>query len=318
MSIHDSVLSDRACLMCGNVHLNHRVPASERMYGTGEPFDYLQCAACGVLHLLDIPEEMGRYYPAHSYYSVHTRSRSLRTSMQALRDLLQERSPLLSRWIRRYLPNVALSAMTASAPSKTALILDVGCGDGALLRAMARLGYENLTGVDPLLETPSDTGCVRLVKGGLDVVKGRFDLISFHHSLEHIRDQVGVLRQAGERLTPSGTILLRIPTCESLAFSAYRANWVQLDAPRHLFLHSHRSIAHVAAQAGLAVRDLHCDSQPMQFWASDMYCAGVPLMSPVAKRYQRSNRRLYRDLSDWANAHRRGDQIVVTLGLDGC
>jgi SAM-dependent methyltransferase len=302
------------CLICGNDRLNRSLRATELMFGTGETFEYLHCASCGVLHLLAIPSDMGRFYPARSYYSVHTAGRSLRQVLKSFRDRLQESGLPVASWVRRLAPNVALAAMTVAAPSRSARVLDVGCGDGELLRSMARLGYTHLTGADPLLAAPSSAGGVSLVKGGLDAVDGQFDLISFHHSLEHIADQVGVLRQAGERLASGGSVLVRIPTCDSLAFSAYGPRWVQLDAPRHLFLHSHRSIAHVAAGAGLAVRDLRCDSQPMQFWASDMYCANVPLMSPGAREFKRRRQRQYREMASWANDHRRGDQIVVMLG----
>jgi 2-polyprenyl-3-methyl-5-hydroxy-6-metoxy-1,4-benzoquinol methylase len=305
----------RSCSICGNAQLNRSLRVSELMYGTGEVFEYLHCAACGVLHLLDIPEDLDRYYPAQSYYSVNTPGWSLRQVMKGWRDRLQESRTATAGWIRSLAPNVALSAMTAAAPSRSARVLDVGCGDGALLRSMALLGYTHLTGADPLLDEASASDGVTLIKGGVDAVQGKFDLISFHHSLEHIRDQVGVLRQARERLASGGSLLVRIPTCDSVAFAVYGSRWVQLDAPRHLFLHSHRSVAHVAAQAGLVVRDLRCDSQPMQFWASDMYCANVPLMSPAAKQFKRHRQLQYRAMADWANDHLQGDQIVVTLGL---
>lgn len=310
----DEGQSSRACSLCANQQLNHRLRAREMMYGTGESFEYLHCAACGVLQLMDVPADMGRFYPSSSYYSVHTTRHAVREVLKGWRDRLQEGTSPAARLIRRYAPNIALAAMTSTAPNRGARVLDVGCGDGALLRSMGRLGYRDLTGVDPLLAHPTSTaGGMRLFRGGVDAVDGPFDLISFHHSLEHISDQVGVLRLAAERLAPGGVVLVRIPTCESAAFTAYGPQWVQLDAPRHLFLHSHRSIALVASRAGLAVQELRCDSQPMQFWASDMYVADVPLMSGAARRFKRMHRRLYRDMARWANSRLIGDQIVVKL-----
>lgn len=311
--MHDYQLTPRACSICGNTQLNRSVHSSELMFGTGEAFDYLHCAACGVLHLLDTPADMGRFYPAKSYYSVHTRGQAVRQALRNWRDQIQESDTPFSSWIRRYVPNLALAAMTAAMPRKSARILDVGCGDGALLRSLALLGYESLTGVDPLLDKASTTSKIHLIKGNLDRVEGQFDLISFHHSLEHIPDQLGTLIQAAKLLTVNGSILIRIPTSDSLAFIAYGPRWVQLDAPRHLFLHSHRSIKHIAEKAGLAVHELRCDSHPMQFWASDMYCNNVPLMAAAAGNYKRRYKRLYRQMADWTNKHGCGDQIVVML-----
>lgn len=305
--------TSRSCAVCGNNQMNRSLTAREMMYGTGESFIYLYCASCGVLHLMDIPDDMGRFYPGKSYYSVHSASNSPRQVLKTWRDRIQESGTPLGDWVLRHLPNVALAAMTSAAPDRRTHVLDVGCGDGSLLRSMARLGYRHLTGVDPLLDEASATAGMQLIRGGINTVEGRFDLISFHHSLEHIPDQVGVLRLAAERLTAGGKIVVRIPTSQSLAFAAYGPRWVQLDAPRHLFLHSHRSIALVAQQAGLSVVDLRCDSQPMQFWASDMYCSDVPLVSPVARVFKRRHRRTYKALARWANEHRCGDQIIVTL-----
>lgn len=43
------------------------------MNGTLESFDYVQCAACGHLHLVAPPTDLGNYY-AKGYYSFHSRA----------------------------------------------------------------------------------------------------------------------------------------------------------------------------------------------------------------------------------------------------
>ena len=62
-----------ACLVCGNAAGNRILAAREKMDGTLESFDYVQCAACGHLHLVAPPADLGSYY-AKGYYSFHARA----------------------------------------------------------------------------------------------------------------------------------------------------------------------------------------------------------------------------------------------------
>lgn len=302
------------CRICQNEEGNQTLKVRERMFGMQESFPYLHCAVCGVLHLVEVPADLSPYYPAEGYYSVNRRLGMFKRWAMLARDGAYGRGSMLGRWLKRQFPNTALDATLRAAARRDTRILDVGCGGGDLLHSLARLGFRHLHGVDPLLDksTISEDG-VRLISGELKVVEGQYDLIMFHHSLEHMSEQFAVLKHARAKLAAGGLIVVRIPTCESLAFDAYGAEWFQLDAPRHLFLHSHRSIRQVASCSGLVVEKIYCDSQPMQFWASDMYKDDVMLMSPEIKQYKRRRLVFYRELAAFLNAHLRGDQIVVHL-----
>ena len=149
---------------------------------------------------------------------------------------------------------------------------------------------------------------------------GQFDFITFHHSLEHMPDQIKPLVQASRLLSESGKILVRIPTVTSEAFEQYGADWVALDAPRHFFLHSHRSIEIAAGKAGLRVDDLWCDSSEMQFMGSEQYRKDIALndsrSAAFGRRgelFGRSQRRSYRRRSRELNRLLRGDSICVLL-----
>jgi SAM-dependent methyltransferase len=305
--------SQISCRICDNSQGNVPMSVREMMFGMQERFSYLHCSACGVLHLVDVPSNLSRYYPSGGYYSVSRRSSTLRQRLMRMRDRGYAVESLLGRWLVRMFPNGALDATLRHAPHRNMRILDVGCGGGELLQSLSRLGFKHLYGVDPLLEKSTSDGSVHLVAGNLESVSGEFDLITFHHSLEHMPDQVDTLARARERLAPGGRVVVRIPTCDSLAFQLYGADWFQIDAPRHLFLHSHRSIALVAGHAGLKVEAMTCDSQAMQFWASDMYRDGVILNSPKLSDYKVRRKRFYRELSTFLNVHRRGDQLIVCL-----
>jgi len=308
----ESSRTESACAVCANTAHNRVVVAEERMYGLGEAFRYLHCGECGVLHLMDVPVDLGRYYTAGGYYSVNGRQSGLRRWLMRLRDRGCAGRSVAGSWLERKFPNPTLASALAVARADSR-ILDVGCGGGDLLKSLSALGFRHLTGVDPLLPESSTVEGVRLIAGELPSVGGQFDIVMFHHSLEHMADQVSMLQAARDRLAPGGLVLVRIPTCESLAFETYGPRWFQLDAPRHLFLHSHRSIRTAAEQAGLHVTSLACDSQSMQFWASEMYVDDVPLTSPRLKEYRDRDPAFLRRMSQWANEHGRGDQIVVHL-----
>jgi SAM-dependent methyltransferase len=155
-------------------------------------------------------------------------------------------------------------------------ILDVGCGAGSLLVALRNVGFTNLTGVDRFIEDDVQYGeGVKVMKGGLEDISGQFDLIMFHHSLEHLPDPLGALTDARERLSSAGRVLVRIPVADSWAYAHYGIDWVGLEAPRHLFVYSRRGLRVLAERAGLVLERTIDDSTERQFWASELYRRGV-------------------------------------------
>jgi hypothetical protein len=115
-------------------------------------------------------------------------------------------------------------------------------------------------------------------------------------------------------------VRLRVPTVSAEAWTRYGADWVQFDAPRHLYLHSHASLAAVAAQAGLAVVSQVCDSTGFQFWGSEQYRRGIALdaptsyaVDPAASGFSPAEIAGFEAAARALNAAGRGDQIDVVL-----
>ncbi|MBV5336615.1 MAG: class I SAM-dependent methyltransferase, partial [Deltaproteobacteria bacterium] len=112
----------------------------------------------------------------------------------------------------------------------------------------------NLLGADPYLDADIQyKNGLKVLKKELHQIDGPFDLISLHHVFEHIDEPLKLLREAAARLAPLGVLLIRIPLADSKAWETYRQNWVQLDAPRHVYLHTHKSISLLAKEAGLHI-----------------------------------------------------------------
>jgi 2-polyprenyl-3-methyl-5-hydroxy-6-metoxy-1,4-benzoquinol methylase len=249
------------------------------MFGLRDEFKYMECSACGCLQLTEIPEKMDKYYP-ENYYSfsqVNLISRSrLSVWLQRQKTRLTLKGTSIFRnhkltknerifyWVRRSGINVS---------SK---ILDVGCGTGALLVELYQLGFKDLTGVDPYVSRDYIYHeNVRIYKRELNDLDGKFDLIMLHHCFEHLQDPQSTLSLLFNLLAPRGMILIRIPTVSSLAWRKYTINWIQLDAPRHFFLHSVNSMQLLAKQAGFSVEFIEYDSTAFQFWGSELYVKGI-------------------------------------------
>ena len=108
-------------------------------------------------------------------------------------------------------------------------VLDVGAGDGTLVRAFLRHGREAI-GVDPYASCPSPH--LRAVE--LEDVTGAWSAVIFWHSLEHLRRPVRALRHAAALIVPGGVLVVAVPNAASLQARLFGDRWLALDLPRHL------------------------------------------------------------------------------------
>ena len=60
----------------------------------------------------------------------------------------------------------------------------------------------------------------------------------------------------------------------------YGLDWVGLDAPRHIIIHTIKSMKVLAEQAGLEMKKIVFDSGPYHLWASEQYKRDIALMEP--------------------------------------
>lgn len=317
------------CQVCERQTSGQTIIALEMMFGLRDSFRYLECDGCGCVQLVDAPADMATYYPAN-YYSFSAaplgEDRPLVRSLKRrrTRHALGDRNPLGALLLQLRAVPLDMEMLRLVGARVTDRFLDVGCGGGGLLLAMAREGFESLTGVDPFIPETFERGGVRVVKETLAEHRGEYDVIMLHHAFEHMPDPRGTMARMQSLLAPGGRILVRIPVADSQAWRTYRENWVQLDAPRHLFLHTRRSMEVLAEQAGLELVRMDHDSRGFQFWGSEQYRRGIPLMDPASygadpaasgftaqeiEGYEREARRL--------NALGEGDQACFLLRRRG-
>jgi hypothetical protein len=92
-----------------------------------------------------------------------------------------------------------------------------------------------------------------------------------------------------------------------LAWDRYGTAWVQIDAPRHLFVFSREGLPIMARRAGLELEAVRDDSTEVQFLGSELYQAGHPLHE-FSRRFGWARRRRLRREARALNALGRGDQ----------
>lgn len=270
-------------------------------------------------------KDVSRYYPPQ-YYSFRHESGArggIRNWLAGRRDRFSATGAgSLGLWLLKHAarPRAELASMGRIPARRDMRILDVGCGQGQLLTLLHRAGFFQLVGIDPLL--PCDVEArpgLWVRRSKLEEVEGQFDLIMLHHVFEHMEHPQEMLSACRDHLVPGGSILLRIPTVACAAWERYRTNWVQLDAPRHLFLHTRISLNLLAEKSGLSVRDCWCDSSAFQFWGSELYQRGVPLFDAEGRMAEPRNYFTSKELSQFerdaaaVNAASRGDQIALIL-----
>lgn len=293
------------------------------MFQLGEAFEYHECGNCGCLQIVEIPPDISRYYPSEYYSLAQNDSPGVRMRMKRARGryLRGERSALGWLLTAAFGPPV-LPAWAASAglgPGDR--ILDVGSGTGKLVMRLHEAGYRDVTGIDPHLRgdifySPG----ARVLKQGLEAASGEYDFVMLHHSLEHMPDQTGALGHVYRLLRPGGRALVRIPVVPSYAWQHFGTDWVQLDAPRHLYLHSRESLERVAAQAGLRLERVVYDSSAFQFWGSLQYRRHIPLkdprsyaVSPKSSIFKRSDLIEFERKAQRLNEEGQGDQACFYL-----
>ncbi len=275
-----------ACACCGAEDGHRLHTAREMMFGLGGGFVYRECGGCGCLELLDPPADLSPYYPP-DYYSYRRPARRRLEQLDAwlkrrrARACLEGGDPLGALLARAFGEPAQLRWLRRLGVGRDDSVLDVGCGAGELLRELQRDGCRRLAGIDPYLAGDLDLGGGLVVRRReLDAVAERHDLVMLHHVLEHLPDQRRVFAQLRRVVQPGGGLLVRIPVADSLAWRRYGVDWVQLDAPRHLVLHTRRSLERLAAAAGFALLGSEDDGTAFQFWGSEQYRRGIPLRDP--------------------------------------
>lgn len=289
------------------------------MFGTGKAFPYVECSACGTLQLEAVPEDLASYYP-HTYHSL--------APLVPVRD-----APLVAWWKRRRalhclgrwnLPGLLVARLWGEPDyyrwlrgcraTLESTILDVGAGKGRLLLALQREGFSRLCGLEPYLDGDLHyPGGLTIRRGTLAEATGCFAVILLHHVFEHLPEPLTALHHLKRLARPGGRIFLRLPVAGSAAWREYGEHWVQWDAPRHVYLHTPAGLELLAGRAGLRLLHMEWDSEPFQFWGSELYRRGLSGREFSLAHFSRREMAAFRRRTAAVNRACEGDQVCVYL-----
>lgn len=141
-------------------------------------------------------------------------------------------------------------------------VLDIGCGPGALLTELSRLGFQAY-GVDrsaqarQLGQSLSTTKNPVTLQAELDPGwKGTFDLLFSFEVIEHIEDDKGALRDWRPYLSDGGGLILSTP--------AHRKKWSANDEwAGHCRRYEKDELIETIEQAGFEVEHIECYGFPL-------------------------------------------------------
>lgn len=239
------------CALCGEQAFSVKYPGVHDFeYGTYQPVTYGICAECGVIAQHPLPSRavVSSFYPL-TYRNYQTASAGFFSFLKRIQE---------NGFVRRI--------TGAIGDNRDIRILEIGCGNGALLQGLRLGGYRNLSGADISGREPG--GGIRFTRGNIEDVfpyDEIFDVIIMINVLEHFLDPLSVLQKCHEHVAPGGKLIIVTPNANSAARYVFGRYWAGFHAPRHMELFCEKTLAFAANKTGFQMASYGTDMEPGQW-----------------------------------------------------
>ena len=226
---------------------------------TGPLYKIHRCLQCNMLYLNPRPieETSGQFYEHADYLPFA----SITSSPSLLAHVYEFVRRANLRWKRRVVTEFLQrnnGQRTMSNGQQTTL-LDVGCGTGEFLGEMKTAGWqvEGLERDERAAKWAREHHQIPVTAGRVEQLADstqQYDLITMWHVLEHLYHPGQALEILAHRLRHNGCLLIAVPNIAGVDARVYKANWVALDAPRHVNHFSLETLSRLGSKHGLTLR----------------------------------------------------------------
>jgi SAM-dependent methyltransferase len=245
------------CALCGSTAGTPFARGFDFEYlTTRTEFTFWRCDCGGAfLNPRPAPEALGRVYPSN-YYS-YDFEKKLGPAVMRFKAFAERAK------VRAYEPYLTSGAR----------VLDVGCGDGHVLKQIREavprpLELEGLEFSEHAIQAAESAG-FRVYRGRIEeapLPSDSFDLIIMNQLIEHVREPREVLEVIARALKPGGHVFIETPNIDSIDARLFRRRyWGGYHLPRHFHLFDTRSLARLVEKAKLE-RVQHRPLVCPQFW----------------------------------------------------
>lgn len=147
-------------------------------------------------------------------------SENLRIALEKIykSEYAQISTPLgVGNWGRERAPYLIEKLKRVEKYRRDISILEIGCGNGYILKMLKELGFQDLAGIEPSLKKTTRVHDVLFIKEFVAkelALDKKFDFIFSIGVYEHIEDIDGITSFSKRHLKPDGELFIYVPDCE--------------------------------------------------------------------------------------------------------
>ena len=160
-------------------------------------------------------------------------------------------------------------------------VLEIGCGNGFFLNALAKKGIKDVYGVEPSPKMVSLAGADLQQRIKTDIFKKNqfaknfFDLICCFHTLDHLIDPNEFVRESFSLLKKRGLVLVVVHDTEGLSVKVFGESSAIFDI-EHIFLFNKKTLRDIFHRHGFETVEIFDvkNTYPLSYW---LRMSGLPL-----------------------------------------